>query len=442
MDKKAFKRRYGRLAKQLESATETLTDELSNCIDSTSNQYLFRPRLIEARVKSPDSLFQRIIMSGGDFSDAFDIEKQEDLIGARIVVHNLSDIRRILDSLERWQSITVLSNPSHEGTWADYEQAIVEGDKESGYRTLHKTVTWNHNNKKYYAELQIRTILKDAWASFMHDDIYEHGIKADLPKDLVLSLKHTSDLLYSLDQMAERLRVSVEKRNAAGVSLKEILQLGLNGLHAWQESNLVAPQYETINREDFYSTEDGDGLYDIIINAKLPIGKKEEFTLPITGDTDAKSSLEELVVTDLTTNTILSLGTELTLTHKSNGNNNKHNIVFLKHKKKRTRHHYRIQCKWKKTFSDNLEYLHIPWSRYYGKPGRYCLELSTDKGFAIAPRLYSVSEAVEVIPKLSEGLDPDDSVGRQGTQEGRNKKKLKWCDDTFNGMYLLAWVFQ
>ena len=72
---------------QLETRLKQLTEDMSKVRN-------LRPRLVEARVKSLESLMEKARDEGWEAHEAF--EKAGDLIGARIVCNNTADVYRMM----------------------------------------------------------------------------------------------------------------------------------------------------------------------------------------------------------------------------------------------------------------------------------------------------------------------------------------------------------
>ena len=266
---------------QLDKACTALENHLKAALKPLASRVYFRPRLVESRVKSIESLSAKV--RGLSPAQVFDGESIKDLIGGRIVCHNLQDIPEVLGRLGEYAHLKVnMREPPN-------LQGAHEGDPETGYRAVHAIVSWKSAGRSWNAEVQIRTLLQDAWASFMHDDIYEHGAKEDIPEAVRNILKTTSLLLYSLDLMADQLREWAVKRTESGLSLIDRIELGLAGLATWFDSAIDARGYERIERTDRYTITGIDGTYNIAIDARLPKKEKRPFVIHLTGDTEVVS---------------------------------------------------------------------------------------------------------------------------------------------------------
>lgn len=423
-----FSEEYKRRVDLLKKAKKQLKLLLEQCLEAYQKQMFFRPRLVEARVKSPISLWDKIKNRGLAPDDAFDTEKVTDLIGARIVCHNLLDLEEVVQTLQRNADLLRIVDKKNLGR----EKEINQGDK-TGYRGMHREVIWKYEDTEYVGELQIRTILQDAWASFMHDDIYEHGIRDGIPQHLPATLRSASDLFFSIDQMANALRESMSQ---FGISFGTSLKWGLLGMVGWLSSDLRSSRYATIVRSDVYRIQGVDGEYDITVEQTLPPGNSRPFKIFLSGDTIAEKNASVTEVIDLSSN-------ENILKDRSrcrvdlNSRDLSGNLLAITDRRRRKTHKYRIKCRWRGTFAQPLHYLHIPWRSYYGIGGRYRLELISDRDYASEPKLYTFDEANLALDRFAtDGVVPA-SIGVPGTfADGRHS----WDLTGFNEDAMVVWA--
>ena len=117
-----------------------------------------------------------------------------DAIGIRIVCCFLDDIYRAIDFLKSQPDIRVVE-----------EKDYIRNVKPNGYRSYHlilelqapyEDVT-GANPGRFYAEVQLRTIAMDSWASLEHQMKYKQDIKN--PQLIIRELKRCADELASCD---------------------------------------------------------------------------------------------------------------------------------------------------------------------------------------------------------------------------------------------------
>ncbi len=128
--------------------------ELRSAIRSLGDPVLARVAVDPLRIKSVTSLERKARERGWVLKDA--AEKASDLVGARVVCHNLQDVSRIADWLERH-----LSERGIEVRRQDYVARA-----KRGYRAIHLNmkipVQVGRYNMSVGCEMQIRSLLQDA----------------------------------------------------------------------------------------------------------------------------------------------------------------------------------------------------------------------------------------------------------------------------------------
>ena len=125
-----------------------------------------------------------------------------DIAGLRVVCEYIDDIYRIADDLTKQDDIELLKVK-------DY----IKNPKPNGYRSLHLIVTvpvfLSDAKKIKKAEVQIRTIAMDFWASL------EHGIKykKNMPQEeeVIRQLKECADTIASTDQKMYQIRMKMDE---------------------------------------------------------------------------------------------------------------------------------------------------------------------------------------------------------------------------------------
>jgi len=178
----------------------------------------------ERRIKSFDSFYDKILrkeISGNPF------EKVSDIAGVRIICLYRSDLKLLSELI--YDNFDILS--------ADTERTRRETS--FGYMADHYVVRLKPEvrGKRYDdikslpCEIQVRTILMDAWASVSHHLDYKKEI--DIPSELRKDFNAVSGLLYAADTHFELFREGIEE---ARTKLK--LSLTQRAFDTNQEINL------------------------------------------------------------------------------------------------------------------------------------------------------------------------------------------------------------
>lgn len=146
---------------------------------------------ILARVKSEESMREKCRRKGLPETPESALQKLYDALGVRIVCGFLSDVYAIRDHIAADPNIDVVE-----------ERDYIRHAKPNGYRSYHMIIR-SHNG--YYAEVQLRTISMDTWASLEHHLQYKKK-HAGNQKLIVQELKRCADELASTDVSMQTLR--------------------------------------------------------------------------------------------------------------------------------------------------------------------------------------------------------------------------------------------
>lgn len=156
----------------------------------------------KARVKSPESLLNKVARKGCELSLPAIRREITDIAGLRITCSFLSDIYRISEMLQRQNDLKVLAVK-------DY----IQHPKPNGYRSLHLLIDvpvfMSDCEEHVCVEVQIRTIAMDFWASLEHKIFYKHN--QEVPDRLLQELKSAADAASDLDRQMERLHKEISE---------------------------------------------------------------------------------------------------------------------------------------------------------------------------------------------------------------------------------------
>lgn len=183
MELREYKEFYGDYFYDLINAKDILYNKI---IDMSH----YNSKLVENyffRFKSIESLCKKLEKKNLSNNYESAVKNIKDLIGVRIICRFLNDVYTIIDKINEFENITIIKKK-------DY----IKKPKENGYRSYHIIVEIvNENKKSIFAEIQIRTISQNAWASLEHEMKYKRNIKHE--KLLVDELKRCADEMASAD---------------------------------------------------------------------------------------------------------------------------------------------------------------------------------------------------------------------------------------------------
>jgi putative GTP pyrophosphokinase len=121
----------------------------------------------------------------------------EDIAGIRIMCQFEEDIERMAELISEREDLKIL-----------YFKDYIRNKKESGYRSYHIIVEYpvqtSLGMKRVLAEIQLRTLAMNFWATIEHSLNYKyHGI---IPADISRRLSKAAEAAYRLDQEMSSIR--------------------------------------------------------------------------------------------------------------------------------------------------------------------------------------------------------------------------------------------
>ena len=169
--------------------------------EELSLQYDRNPiEAIKTRLKSPDSIMDKLSRRGLPFSAESIEHNLNDIAGVRVICAYISDIYMLRDALLRQDDRVLLQ-----------EKDYIKNPKPNGYRSLHlivETPIFLHDQKKQMrVEVQFRTMAMDWWASVEHKLRYK---KPAAPEEVNSELKECAEISADLDKRLEKLRQRTE----------------------------------------------------------------------------------------------------------------------------------------------------------------------------------------------------------------------------------------
>ncbi len=153
------------------------------------------------RIKSESSMREKCDRKGLPQTAYSALHDIRDAIGIRIVCCFLDDIYKAIDFIKSLDGVRLVE-----------EKDYIRHVKPNGYRSYHVILELEEpyedvtgaNPGHFYAEVQLRTIAMDSWASLEHQMKYKHDIKN--PELIVRELKRCADELASCDVSMQTIR--------------------------------------------------------------------------------------------------------------------------------------------------------------------------------------------------------------------------------------------
>ena len=149
---------------------------------------------VTGRVKSQASIEEKIVRRHLD-ENSLSLDLQ-DIAGVRIMTKYVEDIYTVVDLLRQRTDFQILE-----------ERDYVTNAKPSGYRSYHIVIEYPvqmySGELKVLAEIQVRTMAMNFWATVEHDLRYKHG---ELSDNLADRLTKLSESTFALDQELSEIR--------------------------------------------------------------------------------------------------------------------------------------------------------------------------------------------------------------------------------------------
>ena len=179
-----------------ELAVRELIVKFEHIISEHRENDLYSPiEQVSGRVKSVSSILEK--MQRKHIPMERMEEEVEDIAGIRIICQFEEDIETVASLIQNRSDMTIKSETNY-----------LKHVKQSGYRSLHLiiyyTVETLNGPRKLQAEIQIRTMAMDFWATIEHSLQYKY--KGDMPPHVAERLTNAADAIILLDQEMSSVR--------------------------------------------------------------------------------------------------------------------------------------------------------------------------------------------------------------------------------------------
>lgn len=156
---------------------------------------------IETRLKSQTSILEKMARIGLPPTRENIESNLNDIAGIRVICSYIDDIYFLADALTRQDDIRLIKRK-------DY----IRNPKPNGYRSLHLIVSvpifFAESMKEVKAEVQIRTIAMDFWASLEHQIKYKKNV--DHAESVIARLKECADEIAHVDETMQEIRTEMD----------------------------------------------------------------------------------------------------------------------------------------------------------------------------------------------------------------------------------------
>ena len=168
---------------------------------------------IESRVKSPESIMAKLLKKGLPLTLESAMQNVNDIAGVRVVCSYIDDVYRVAEMVERQQDLEIVKR-----------QDYIKTPNYNGYRSLHLDlrvpVYLSNRTEQVLAEVQIRTIAMDFWASLEHD-IHYKADRANLPAGIDEEMLACAEKIAEIDRQMQDMYRRIADAEANGDAVKK-----------------------------------------------------------------------------------------------------------------------------------------------------------------------------------------------------------------------------
>lgn len=129
-------------------------------------------------------------------------EEMQDIAGLRIMCQFVDDIYEVVNLLKGRNDMTVIQ-----------ERDYITNKKESGYRSYHLIIEYPvqliTGEKRIFAEIQIRTLAMNFWATIEHSLNYKY--QGEFPQEINDRLRKASEAASLLDEEMSKIREEIQE---------------------------------------------------------------------------------------------------------------------------------------------------------------------------------------------------------------------------------------
>ena len=236
-----------------EQAVSEIKLKLENVVSQYELAYKHCPiEQIDGRVKTISSILEKAARK--DISMEEIGQKVEDIAGIRIICHFVEDIEKIIDMIRAREGFDMKIIA---------ERDYINNTKPSGYRSYHLIVEYDlityKGREKIKAEIQIRTMSMNFWATMEHSMRYKYN--SNIPEHVQERLISSAEAAFKLDREMSTIRDEIMEAERViltkSLTVNEILS-NLQKLYNVAEIEKV----NELNKEfiEIYQLDDVDKL--------------------------------------------------------------------------------------------------------------------------------------------------------------------------------------
>jgi len=168
---------------------------------------------VTGRVKPLSSIYDKTLEKGLAFEPSKQLgDELGDIAGLRIMCQFVDDIATVTELIRQRKDMRVVE-----------ERDYITHNKPSGYRSYHMIVEYPvetiQGKKVVLAEIQIRTLAMNFWASIEHSLNYKY--KGMFPEEIKNRLQSAAEAAFRLDEEMSSIRSEIQEAQAYFSEYKE-----------------------------------------------------------------------------------------------------------------------------------------------------------------------------------------------------------------------------
>ena len=158
---------------------------------------------VTGRVKPIESIQEKMALRHIKLENL--AQDMQDIAGIRIMVQFVDDVEEVLEIIRKRKDMRVV-----------HERDYINNMKASGYRSYHVVVQYPvdtiNGNQTVLAEIQIRTLSMNYWATIEHSLNYKY--RGNFPEEIKQRLEITAKIAYQLDEEMRKIRDDIQEAQA------------------------------------------------------------------------------------------------------------------------------------------------------------------------------------------------------------------------------------
>lgn len=136
----------------------------------------------------------------------------QDIAGLRMMCQFVDDIEKVVELLRQRNDFRIVE-----------ERNYISHKKPSGYRSYHVVIEYPvqtiNGEQKILAEIQIRTLAMNFWATIEHSLNYKY--KGEFPEEINIRLKRAAEAAFRLDEEMSKIKDEIQEAQVYFTKNKE-----------------------------------------------------------------------------------------------------------------------------------------------------------------------------------------------------------------------------